>query len=552
MLRRYKKVIDFWKNYIFKKYLFLWLCAIFLECLHYLFIGFIPVCYKILIDALGSKNFSQLKLGIISYISFQFLSLIALLLQRISRYKIELNVWKDLNIIMHRKYHTISYAETLKFPPGEIMQRFVDDLWFLSPLISYAPSALAGYIVFFIIIFLLTIKLSPFLWAILFLYVIIYFLGYKYYYLKKIPVITQTRQKVYSCYTKELEESLNNTYDIRLNRGLEGVTQRFMNILKNYIKAHFNFLSLQIFYQGIFTNGLLGFTTALVLLTGTYLLLKGLLSVGTLVAFVSYNKYLYDLISFFTALTQTVEPSMVSLDRINNILKMKEVYIVKSPKKVNLLDNYPYALEIKDLDFRFNNIEVFHKLNLVIKKNTFTAIYGESGVGKTTLLNLLFKLYDVPNGKIFIFGKDINEFSLEEIFGIISCVTQEPKFFTDTPLNNLKIFHSELNEERLKFLIHNLGIKDKFSYFIRKEGEAKLLDFSGGERKLLGIIRGLLSDTSIWILDEPTSFLDKLTSKKILEFLKYNSKNKTIIVFSHDIVVREFADEVIEIKKERL
>jgi ABC-type multidrug transport system fused ATPase/permease subunit len=290
----------------------------------------------------------------------------------------------------------------------------------------------------------------------------------------------------------------------------------------------------------------------MVLLIGTYFLLKGLLSVGTLVAFVSYNKYLYDLMSFFTALTQIVEPSLVSLDRINNILDMKEVYIVKSPKKVKLPDNYPYAFEIKDLDFKFNNIKVFHKLNLVIKKNTFTAIYGESGVGKTTLLNLLFKLYEVQNGKIFIFGKDINEFSLEEIFGIMSCVPQEPKFFTDTPLNNLKIFHPSLKEEGLKFLIDNLGVEDKFYYFISKEGEAKLLDLSGGERKLLGIIRGLLFNTPIWILDEPTAFLDKMRAKKILEFLKYNSKNKTIIVFSHDPIVREFADEIIEIKKEEI
>lgn len=547
--KKYKVVIEFWKDYIFKKYLLLWLFAILLAVAYYLFRGFIPFYYKVLIDALVGKNWAQLKVGVAIYICLQFLALTALLLQRILRYRIELKVWKDLNITMHRKFHTTSYSEILKKPSGQIMQRFVDDLWEVLSLVSYTPSELIGYIFFLILILFLTSRISSSFLVILLCYVIIYFLGYKYYYSKKITYVTEQRQKSYANYTKELEESLNNTYDIRVHRGLSGVMKRFSYVLNDYIKKNFGVLQLNIFYQGIFTNGLLAFSTTLILLSGVYFLSKGSLSVGALVALVSYNAYLYDLMSFLTSLTAIVEPSIVSLQRANEVTSMKEVYFADSSKKIEVPHYYPYAVEIRDLDFKYNGVELYNKLNITVRKNTFTTICGESGVGKTTLLNLLLKFYDVPRGKIFIFGRDINDISLEEIFGTISCVEQEPKFFTDTIENNLKIFYESIPTEKLMILLKELGIDDMFEYFVSKEGNAKLLDLSGGERKMLGIIRGMLSDTPIWIFDEPTAFLDKARGKAVLTFLKKISPQKSIIVFSHDPITREFADEIIEIKK---
>jgi ATP-binding cassette subfamily B protein/subfamily B ATP-binding cassette protein MsbA len=549
-MKKYRTVIEFWKNYVFKKYLLLWLFAIGLEVAHYIVRGFIPFYYKVLIDALVSKNLRELRGGIAIYIGLQILSLVALLLQRISRYKIEFKVWKDLNIAMNRRFHTISYGEVLKKPPGEIMQRIIDDLWKVLSLVAYAPSEFIGYSIFFIVILFLTGRLSSTLLIILLLYAIIYFIGYKYYYSKRITYLAEQRQKEYANYTRELEESLNNTYDIRLHRGLNGVMRRFNYVLDNYIKRSFDLQSLNIIYQGIFTNGLLALSTILILLSGVYLLLKGTLSVGTLVAFVSYIGYLYELMSFLTSLTAIVEPSIVSVNRVNEFLGMKEVYVVNTPKKIEWSNHYPYAIEVKDLDFFYGGIQVFNKLNLIIKRNTFTAICGESGIGKTTFLNLLLKFYDVPPGKIFICGQDINNLSLEEIFGTITCVEQEPKFFTGNIENNLKLFYENISNEKLRSLTKALGLEEKFEYFISKEGNVKLLDLSGGERKILGIIRGLLaSDTPIWILDEPTSFLDKISARKVLNFLKQNSSERTIVILSHDSLVREYIDKIIEIKK---
>lgn len=548
-MNKIKIVNEFLKENVFKKYFSEWIFVIILQILYYITISFIPYYYKVIIDALVNKNWVQTNRGIFIFILIQIFSLISLLLQRIWRYKLDLKIWKDINYFMHRKYHRMSYAETFQYPPGEIMQRFVDDTWNVIPLAGYVPAEFIGYIAFFISIMVIGGILSPFLSVILLAYFIIYISGYKFYYSRKIPSITQNRQNAYSNYTRVLEESLNMSYDIRLHRGLKGVEGKFELIVKDFIKKHFDFLKVNIVYQGIFVNGLLSLSTLLILIIGVILLFKNLVSVGILIAFVYYNKYLYDLISFLTSLTSIVEPSIVSLNRVNEILNKKEKYIVETSKKIEIPKDYPYAVEIKNLDFELNGIKIFNKLNLAIEKNKITVIFGESGSGKTTLLNLLFKLYEIPDNKIFIFGKDINQYSLEELFGTLVCVVQEPKFFTGSVEENLRIFYEDLHEEKLKDILQQLNVEKVYEYFIEKPSGTKLMDLSGGERKILEIVRGLLHDAPIKILDEPTAFVDKVRAENILNFLKNNSKNSTIIIFSHDPLTRKYADEVIQFKK---
>ncbi|MEO0253575.1 MAG: ABC transporter ATP-binding protein, partial [candidate division WOR-3 bacterium] len=425
----------------------------------------------------------------------------------------------------------------------------IDDSFNVSPLISQSFSDLAGYISFFLVVIFIMFKLS--IWLLLFSILLlgIYFIGYKIY-SSRMNEVANLKQKTFSIYTKELEEGLNLTYDIRVHGILDRAIKRLTSSLDEFFKKYFDFLALNLKYQGILTNGILAVSKIGVICIGIIFIMKNILTVGDLVAFVSYTGYLYEFLSFLVTFNITVEPAFVSLNRLKETLELEEVYIIR-PHSVELpiSQNYPYAVEIKNLNFGYNNTNLlFRDFNLKIKNRSITGIYGKSGCGKTTLLNLFLKLYKVNKGEIFVFGKDINDYSLYEIHKIFTVVEQEPKFFSDTVWENFRIFLGDNKEKEIKEIASMLGMGGLIENLTSREVGAKLSDLSGGERKRLGILRSLLVPNPIILMDEPTSFLDKESARIIFENLVKNFKNKTIIIFSHDPFVKQFCEDVIELE----
>lgn len=551
-MEKFKLLINFlWKRFIFdeKRLIFLFFLSIALQILFHIFAGIIPYFYKIIIDSLVYKEFNKLKYGAIIYLFLQISTLILLLFQRITRYILSLKVLRKILIEMYKKYHTASYGEIIKRPAGGEMQKFIDDSFNVSPLISQSFSDLAGYISFFLVVIFIMFKLS--IWLLLFSILLlgIYFIGYKIY-SSRMNEVANLKQKTFSIYTKELEEGLNLTYDIRVHGILDRAIKRLTSSLDEFFKKYFDFLALNLKYQGILTNGILAVSKIGVICIGIIFIMKNILTVGDLVAFVSYTGYLYEFLSFLVTFNITVEPAFVSLNRLKETLELEEVYIIR-PHSVELpiSQNYPYAVEIKNLNFGYNNTNLlFRDFNLKIKNRSITGIYGKSGCGKTTLLNLFLKLYKVNKGEIFVFGKDINDYSLYEIHKIFTVVEQEPKFFSDTVWENFRIFLGDNKEKEIKEIASMLGMGGLIENLTSREVGAKLSDLSGGERKRLGILRSLLVPNPIILMDEPTSFLDKESARIIFENLVKNFKNKTIIIFSHDPFVKQFCEDVIELE----
>ncbi|QTA38341.1 ATP-binding cassette domain-containing protein [Thermosipho ferrireducens] len=137
---------------------------------------------------------------------------------------------------------------------------------------------------------------------------------------------------------------------------------------------------------------------------------------------------------------------------------------------------------------------------------------------------------------------------LDELMGLISVVEQEPKFFSNGFIENLKMANEKIDKEKIFETAKKLGIEEFVrKLFSRNISSCKLSKLSGGERKRLGILRGILKDTPIIIMDEPTAFLDNSTAKIIIENINKNFKDKTILIFSHDPIVLDFSDEIIKI-----
>ncbi len=187
-------------------------------------------------------------------------------------------------------------------------------------------------------------------------------------------------------------------------------------------------------------------------------------------------------------------------------------------------------------------------INIEIKKGQTLGIIGTIGSGKTTLMNLLTKLYNIPDGKIKIDGKDINDLDIEMLRENICYITQDNFLFSTTLKDNIRLFKEEYEEDEIKESTKKAVIYDEISQMPKgiktKIGE-RGADLSGGQKQRVVISRAFLKDSSIIIFDDTFSALDNRTSKELLENIKDLSKDKTCIIISNKIADVKQSDKII-------
>lgn len=202
-------------------------------------------------------------------------------------------------------------------------------------------------------------------------------------------------------------------------------------------------------------------------------------------------------------------------------------------------------IEIQNVSKKYGDKHIFKKLNLKIKKNKITIIYGVSGRGKTTLLNMIGGLEQFESGEIKVNGKLIKGNIIEKrktfnyIFQNFGLIDDESIF--DNLMYSLKFVkvNKKLKKEKI---INALSFVS-----LNKDIKTKIYSLSGGEQQRVAIARALLKPGDVILADEPTGSLDKENTEKIMELLISLKKEKTIVVVSHDHSLKKYADEIIEL-----
>ena len=193
--------------------------------------------------------------------------------------------------------------------------------------------------------------------------------------------------------------------------------------------------------------------------------------------------------------------------------------------------------EFKDVDFSYEeNNKVLDKLSFKVNANETVGFVGKSGVGKTTIFNLMCKMYDVSSGKITIDGIDINELDEESIRSNITIISQNPYIFNMSIKDNLKLVKNDLSEEEMKKACH-LACLDEFIELLPNKYDTIVgeggFNLSGGQRQRLAIARAFLQKTEIILFDEATSALDNDTQSKIQQAIDNLKKEYTILIIAH-------------------
>lgn len=202
---------------------------------------------------------------------------------------------------------------------------------------------------------------------------------------------------------------------------------------------------------------------------------------------------------------------------------------------------------------RYDKEIVLKNVSFVIKKGTKTIIAGRTGAGKTTLTNVLMKLYDINEGEILVNNYDISKISTKSLRNNISYISQRPYIFSDTVRNNITLGNERITDEEIEKTIKEISAENLFNKL--KDGLDTKIDYSklsSGELQIIAFIRAILHRANFYIFDEPTSNMDYKTEEMIQNSIDKISKSSTVIIIAHRKSTIESADRVIYLKEGKI
>lgn len=355
--------------------------------------------------------------------------------------------------------------------------------------------------------------------------------------------------KVQRCFSKITDLVQENFSGIRIIQSFvqeEKEFERFAKENENNFRANMDFIKI----WGVFSPlvefiSLLSFVI-LVAVGGTFVIL-GNISVGD---FITFNMYLGNLVWPMMAIgwvINNLQRGLASLERIEAVLVQKPEIVDNNVKNIKSIKG---DIELKNLTFSYpgTDTDVLKNINLTIKEGEILGIVGKTGSGKSTLINLLLRLYNIENDKIIIGGEDINRIPIKVLRENVGFVSQDPFLFSNTISENINLAFENMNIEEVYEAAKNSDIYDnvmdfpnKFDTVVGERGTT----LSGGQKQRVSIARALIKKPELLILDDCLSAVDAKTEVKILGNLNRIMKNQTSIIISHRISAIKNADKII-------
>ncbi len=266
--------------------------------------------------------------------------------------------------------------------------------------------------------------------------------------------------------------------------------------------------------------------------------------------FITYIMIFIQVINPMKSLSEAfanLKKGMASIDRINTLLESDEV--VESSNHCMDLKDFKNKIEFKNVCFSYGDKSVLTDLNFEIKKGQKTAICGMSGAGKTTIVDLLLRFYDIQSGEILIDGVDINNFTIKSLLKIFGVVSQESVLFNDTVYNNITMGYDTTEEDviRAAQMANVTNFLPQLEDGIYTNVGDRGANLSGGQKQRISIARALLRKPEILILDEATSALDAHLELSVQQAIDSMLSGRTSIVIAHRLATIVSADNIIVI-----
>ena len=293
-------------------------------------------------------------------------------------------------------------------------------------------------------------------------------------------------------------------------------------------------------------ESLAGISVATIIFYGGLQVIRGTTTPGTFFSFIGALLMIYEPAKRLINVNNDIQQGIAAATRVFSIIDM--VPEIRNREDTVPLKPISQGISLRNVRFAYENVPVLNKINLDIRAGEVVAFVGMSGGGKTTLVNLIPRFYDVKEGAVLIDGQDIRNVTLESLISQIGIVTQQTFLFNDTVRNNIAYGDIQTTDDRIiaaAKAAHAHGfimsLPDGYNTVIGELG----VKLSGGERQRISIARALLKDAPILILDEATSSLDTESEREVQAALENLMKGRTTLVIAHRLSTIRQADRIV-------
>ncbi len=437
-----------------------------------------------------------------------------------------------------------------KNPIGRLITRTTSDIEALSDLLSDGVVNIIGdmFRIFFILYFMFSMSWELSLVAISVLPLLFYA---TFLFKAKVRVAFLNVRDQIARLNSFVQEHINGMSIVQLFNKEERERSKFESINSSYKGAYID----TIFYFAIFWPAveiIASLAMALVIWYGGGRALMDQVTFGILLAFVQYVRDFFRPIRGLSEKFNTLQSALASSERIFNVLDTENK--VTDPEDPKHIDNPKGSITFKNVWFSYNKDEETVLKNVCFEANAgeTIAIVGATGAGKSTIINLLMRFYDINDGKIFLDGVDIRDLTIEELRSNFALVLQDNALFSGTIMENITLGNPNISEERViqtarsieanRFIEKLPGGYD----FILNERGASL---SMGQQQLICFIRAMVYDPNILVLDEATSNVDSETEEIVNKVCDQLMENRTSIVIAHRLSTIHEADKILVMHK---
>ena len=501
-----------------------------------------------LIEKLNSQENENISLVLLKYggliVLFAILKGIFLYMTRQTIIVMSRKIEFDLKNEVFDHYQKLSIGFYKINKTGDLMNRITEDItkvrMYLGPAIMYSINLSVLFSLVIYKMFAVSKILSIFvLFPLPLLAISVYFVS------NRINKKSERVQAQLSTVTSISQESFSGIRIIKSFTNEENTLKVFFNSCKEYTSRQIELIKIEAMFIPLIIT-LIGISTVLTIYIGGLEVFKGNITTGNIAEFIIYVNMLAWPVASVGWVTSLIQRASASQERINEFLK--NVPEIKNTNEVKTNLNSDIIFNRVSLVYSDTNIRALDNVNFKILNNKQIGIFGKTGSGKTSIVNLICRLYDVSSGDIKINDLNLKNIDLNHLRSSIGYVPQDGYLFSGTIRENIGFSSNNINNNEIEIaakkaeMIDEINsFPDKFETVIGERG----VQLSGGQRQRLAIARVFYKKPEIYIFDDCLSAVDANKEQKILENLKKETNSKTTIIISHRISTLEKSDNII-------
>ena len=536
-----------------KKYIGPMIIILMLNIVGMIFNIFLPLMFKYLIDKIIAKEnidfMFKFSMGII------FLFIISSLFDFLSKKwycSVLIKFEKEVKENMFNYIQKVSMKYFKTKSKGDYISRIINDVNALIQIFNdfLYPCILGSISLLCVIIILFKMQWILACYCVLSIPI---FMFTSRYFGKKTQIISKQLKANMSEHLEVLDEGLSGILVNKTFNYYDEEKKIYSENLKKLLVSSYSLLMNKLYSKQIFMLTASVFPI-IILISGGYMIVNDIITVGTLVAFISYLNYLYNPVILLANLNLAYKEAIVSYKRISEIMDMpleeetNDFSISEDIVCVHKDKEYKSKIEFKNISYSVSDREIIKDSSFLIEAGQLVAIIGKNGIGKSTLFNLMLRIVEADKGEILIDNIPISSMNIYELRKLISVVPQDSFLYSTTIRENILIGNNKATQEEVENILNTVQLKE-FVQNLPENLDTKVVlrgsNLSGGEKQKIVLSRGLIKQSSILLLDEATASMDSASECILFDTIRNLKSKKTIFMITHDMRNLYFMDKII-------